>query len=1192
MLLKSLELQGFKSFPDKTKLTFNKGLTAVVGPNGSGKSNISDAVRWVLGEQSNKTLRGDKMEDVIFNGTALRKPQGFAEVTLTLDNSTRTLGVDSDEVSLTRKYYRSGESEYLINGAAVRLKDINELLMDTGLGKDGYSIIGQGRIAEIVGAKSTERREIFEEAAGITKFRYRKNESEKRLKQAEENLVRLRDILSELESRVEPLRVQSEKAEKFLKLAERKKILEITLWTKTLDKSNRNLAEQEDKIAAARRDYDRFEADIEKIETDIEDTYAAMQKCLTDMESLREQKSDVEAEISERGSRIAVLNNDISHLESNMERLRTEIASLELSDADAQKEIDVKKERIAENQTHIEQVEMLLADTEEKLLHLTSQSDAFEEKMAEYTNRLNQVTLEQTELQFKKSSAENTIAENNRQLDLVKNNIAAKQQELASAKAEQEEITLAFNKLDERAGQLQNTIKGYELKLQSRAQKQAEMNIALSKLDLQVREKQQKAKLLKDLEQNLEGYAYSVKSVLKQAKAGALRGVLGTVSQLIQVDSAYSIAVETALGGSMQHLVCDSENTAKAAIRMLKEQNGGRATFLPLTSVKGNELTENGLKGCPGYVALGSELVRAEEKYAGIIKSLLGRIVIAEDLDSAVVIAKQYHYRFKIVTLDGQVINAGGALTGGSQNKNSGLLSRKNDIAKLEEEAAQLLGKKTEAGQRLAELTAEVNKLTAEIEAIRSEIQVLNEDRIRFEGEEKRLAHIIGEDERQLADVDAEIKRMQEKNIGLAADLENYTARLAELNSERDDIQKIIQENSSSKENMTQERETLSVQISDCRIQKTEYIKDIENLQQAINDTISRRENAKEQKARLEEAISDIQTEIADNREKIRGCENAAATGKNEIEAIDAKISAINKQREGLEGQTTALRASERELSGKREEISRELARLEERKISIQKEYDDIIAKMWEEYQLTRTEADAMAIDVENLITAQRDLNEVKNKIRGLGNVNVGAIEEYKEVSERYRFLKGQISDVEESKSELTALISDLTVKMEDIFSESFREINGHFGRIFTELFGGGKGELVLTEPDNVLESGIEIKVQPPGKLIKNLASLSGGEQSFIAIAIYFAILKVRPSPFCILDEIEAALDDVNVVKYANYLRIMSDKTQFILITHRRGSMEEADVLYGVTMQEQGVSKLLTLRVSEVEQQLGMKNLQ
>lgn len=1192
MLLKSLELQGFKSFPDKTKLTFNKGLTAVVGPNGSGKSNISDAVRWVLGEQSNKTLRGDKMEDVIFNGTQARKPQGYAEVTLTLDNSSRSLAVESDEVSLTRKYYRSGESEYLINGAPVRLKDINELLMDTGLGKDGYSIIGQGKIAEIVGAKSNERREIFEEAAGITKFRYRKSESEKRLKQAEENLVRLRDILSELEGRVEPLRLQSEKAEKFLQLAERKKVLEITLWTKTLEKSKRNLNEQEDKIAISRHDYEKLETEIAQIESRIEDAYTAMQKCLSDMERLREEKDGMETAISEQGSQIAVLQNDIGHLQANIARAEEDIAAIDLSEEDAVREIDSKNTQIAAHRRQIEETEKHLAETEEKLLRLNAQSSAYEQKLLSVNERLNQIALEQTELRFQKNSGEMTVAENNRQLELVQNNIGLKQQELLQAKAEQEEIARSLEKMAEQEQQLQNAIKGYELKQKSRAEKLEQLKKEFDAVGLKIKETQQRAKLLRDLEQNMEGYAYSVKAVLKQAKAGALRGIFGTVSQLIQVDGAYSVAIETALGGAMQNLICDSEGTAKAAIRMLKEQNGGRATFLPLTSVKGNELNESGLKNCGGFVALGSELVRAEEKYSGVIRSLLGRIVVAEDLDSAVEIAKQYHYRFKIVTLDGQVINAGGSLTGGSQNKASGLLSRKNEIAKLETETQKLEQDRIQKETSLSALTAEVGKLTAEIDAIRSELQVLGEDRIRFEGEQKRLAHIIAEDERQLANVDAEITRTKAKNQELAAQIETCEEKLAALSAEETALSQAAQENSGSKDDLAAERKRLSAQLSDLRIEKTELLKDVENLSRSIEEIISRRANAKEQKEKIVETISALKTQIMENTDKIRSCEDSAAESKETIAQIENQISQINKERERMETQTTALRSSEREVSAKREEFGRELARLEERKISIQKEYDEIIAKLWEEYSLTRSEAAGIAIEVENIIAAQRDLNDVKSKIRALGSVNVGAIEEYKEVSERYVFLKKQIDDVEASKSELASLISDLTAKMEDIFTESFEKINQHFGRIFADLFGGGKGELLLTDPSDVLESGIEIRVQPPGKLIKNLAALSGGEQSFIAIAIYFAILKVRPSPFCILDEIEAALDDVNVVKYANYLRLMSDRTQFILITHRRGSMEEADVLYGVTMQEQGVSKLLALRVSEVEEQLGMQHIQ
>ncbi len=1191
MLLKSLELQGFKSFPDKTKLTFNKGLTAVVGPNGSGKSNISDAVRWVLGEQSNKTLRGDKMEDVIFLGTQTRKSQGFAEVTLTLDNASRSLAVDSDEVSLTRKYYRSGESEYLINGASVRLKDINELLMDTGLGKDGYSIIGQGRIAEIVGAKSNERREIFEEAAGITKFRYRKNESEKRLKQAEENLIRLRDILSELESRVEPLRIQSEKAKKFLEYAERKKVLEITLWLKNLDKSKKNMSEQEDKITSCKLEYDRYSEEIEQLEQQIGDAYSAMQKCVADIDDFRREQSEVEGQMSDQNRQIAVYHNDIGHWQSNIAQAEKDMASVKMSEEDAEREILEKQQKTEECRERIRQIAATIAQTEQELLRLSAISDDCETNAAQLNEKLNALLLEQNEVQFKKDNAERTIRENEQSIDMVQNNIELKKAELAKAEQDYRENQISFTHIAEREQQLHNSIKGYELKRDSRVKKQSETEQTFRQLDLKVKEKLQKSKLLKDLEQNLEGYAYSVKAVLKQAKAGALRGVFGTVSQIIDVDAAYSVAIETALGGAMQNLVCDNENTAKSAIRMLKDQNGGRATFLPLTSVRGTELSENGLKSCDGFIALGSELVKADPKYDGIIKSLLGRIAVVEDLDVAVNIAKQYHYRFKLVTLDGQVINAGGSLTGGSQNKTSGLLSRKNDIAQLEKEAADLTRQKAEAEEKLSELTAEVNKLNAEINAVLSELQTLSEDKIRFEGDQKRLEHIISEDQRQLSDVDAEINRMTEKNAELTAQIAEYEKRLQTLSEQLQEANDSLAKSNDRRDDLSNQRKTLSDAIADSRIEKAGCEKDIESLENAVSDIINRRKNAKEQLTRYQDEIASLHQKIADIQLQIQACTENTQAYKEEIAKLDGRISEYNAKRNDLEQMSHKLRESEKEKSGKQASVSQELARLEERKISIQKEYDDIISKMWEEYQLTRSEAMGIAVEIDNLITAQRDLNEIKSKIKGLGSVNVGAIEEYQEVSQRYTFMKNQIEDVEESKSELTALISDLTEKMESIFAESFQKINEHFGKIFVELFGGGKAELLLTEPNNVLESGIEIKVQPPGKIIKNLAALSGGEQSFIAIAIYFAILKVRPSPFCILDEIEAALDDVNVVKYANYLRLMSDNTQFILITHRRGSMEEADVLYGVTMQEQGVSKLLTLRVSEVEEQLGMKNI-
>ena len=1186
MFLKSIELQGFKSFPDRTKLSFNDGITAVVGPNGSGKSNISDAVRWVLGEQSTKTLRGAKMEDVIFIGTQNRKSQGFAQVSLTIDNTAHILNVESEEVTVTRTYYRSGESEYRINGASVRLKDVNELFMDTGLGRDGYSMIGQGRIAEIVGAKSNERREIFEEAAGISKFRYRKTEAERKLKAAQENLLRLKDILSELEDRVGPLKEQSEKAEQFLILAERKKVLELSLWMRTLERSNDALREQGDKLMRCQSDYDAAEAAADELDRRVGEVYEQAQQCQIEIDELRRKRESIEAESAERTARIAVLENDIGHHQSNIERLDGEIATYETSDADLDAQAASKKEAAGAKREELHALERQIAQKQDELLHLNERSEQVSSQSAALNQTINRLILDQTRINMTVLSAENAIAELEQNLAALTAQTAETEVSYDSAQSELSEVADGLTAVAEKQDELQNAMKGYELKAASRRKKLAELEEQSREIDLAVREKQQKAKLLSDLESNLEGFAYSVKAVLKQAKNGALRGVLGTVSQLISVDEKYSVAVETALGASLQHVVVDSEGTAKNAIRLLKEQKAGRATFLPLTSVKGSELNEPKLAACEGFISLASGLVTVDAKYDGIVRSLLGRIAVVDDLDTAAVIAKQFGYKFRIVTLDGQVVNAGGSFTGGSQNKNHGILSRKNEIEKLGREAEKLLAQKRAQDGELDALRNEVASLDAQLTAMNSELLVVQEDKIRFEGEQKRLQNLCSDLDAQKNTLASQIKLAMQKQQSHKETIEQSNTKGAAVQSELAAKQEELSALSGSKDNVGESRAALSAALSELKLSMIACEKDIDSLEAQAVDILRRKENALQLAGELREKRQALAASITAIEGEIEGLRAHIGQAGDERTKIDQEIAAKAKERETLEGSITGIRTEQKQKLDEREKFSRELARLEERKISLQNEYDSIISRLWEEYNLTRSEAQRLAEPVENVINAQRDLSGVKSKIKALGTVNVAAIEEYKEVNERYEFLTAQCKDVEDSVSGLLRLIHDLTMQMQEIFIENFHKINEHFGRIFKELFGGGKAELTLTDEENVLDCGIEIYVQPPGKIIKNLAALSGGEQAFVAIAIYFAILKVRPAPFCILDEIEAALDDVNVVKYAEYLRSMSDKTQFIAITHRRGTMEEADVLYGVTMQEEGVSKLLELPVSEIEKQL------
>ncbi len=1187
MRLRSLEIQGFKSFPDKTKINFNQGMTAVVGPNGSGKSNISDAMRWVMGEQSTKTLRGGKMEDVIFAGTAARKPQGAATVSLTFDNRGRELSVDNDEVTVTRKYYRSGDSEYLINGEQVRLKDVNELFMDTGLGKDGYSMIGQGKIAEIVGAKSKERREIFEEAAGISKYRYRKAEAERKLSQAQENLLRLYDILGELEGRVEPLRIQSEKAAQFIELADRRKSLEVSLWLKTLDKYKDALKARENKYLIAKGDEERLILEIEAIEEKITNAYEEMKDCLLKSEEYQNIKTNLQNRIAELKSEIAVKQNDITHNEENILRIEEEIKRQKESDEQAEAEIVEKKARL---ESIKEELKTLTADREkrqEELTSLTKKGDDFDSRLQTLNDEGNRIVLDLSRFSMTVLNLENFKADELSRMQAVKEEKASLTSQIESEKETIEELKGLIKEIEDKKASITNTISGITLKLDARQAKYDESKEAFEKIDLSVKEKLQKAKLLNDLEENLEGFAFSVKTLMKAAKDGVLKGVDGTVAQLIDVKKEYSVAVETALGGALQDVVVKDEAVTKAGIRLLTEKKAGRATFLPLTSVNGRLLEVAGLDDYAGYVALASELVKYDEKYENVVRFLLGRIVVVDDLDTAIAISRKHGYKFKIVTLDGQQVNPGGSFTGGSAAKNQGILSRKNEAEKLREEAKRLEEDKAIQEFKLNELSEQIKALQATREGANSEMIVANEDYLRFSGDlqhhEQYLSQLSARNvllEGQLEESEKKLKKA-ENDIAEAKDnTEKLTVRQNELKAE-------LSEFAGSQGDLTKEREELSDALSKLGLREIELHKDTENLLIMITELSGRKLKSDEEKASLEAQKQGYLDTIEGLKSEVSEKEAEGITFASQIEEYEQKIKDVLEKRTQIEGETTKLRAEEKEVSAKKEAAAGELARLEEQKLSAQKDYDNIISRLWEDYELTRSEAAEIAVEIEDTSAAQKELNSVKNKIKSLGTVNLSAIEEYKEVSERYAFLKEQVSDASRSKDELTRLISALTKEMEAIFTESFAKINEHFGRIFVELFGGGRANLSLSDPEDILESGIDINVQPPGKIIKNLASLSGGEQSFVAIAIYFAILKVRPSPFCVLDEIEAALDDVNVTKYASYLRMLSDKTQFIMITHRRGTMEEADMLYGVTMQEEGVSKLLDLKVSEIEGKLG-----
>ncbi|MBQ7124251.1 MAG: chromosome segregation protein SMC [Oscillospiraceae bacterium] len=1183
MFLKYLELSGFKSFPDKTRLNFGRGMTAVVGPNGSGKSNISDAVRWVLGEMSTKALRGGKMEDVIFNGTHLRHAHGFAEVRICFDNSDRALAYDSDEVVVSRKYYRNGDSDYRIGEKTCRLKDINELFMDTGLGRDGYSIIGQGKIAEIVSAKPAQRREIFEEAAGISKFRYRKEEAEKSLSKADDNLLRLRDNLSSLEERVGPLLEQSEKAKKFLEYAEEKKSLEISVWMRSLHRLKSQLAEQNSTIGVYQTEYDALDADYNDAENRINALYEELRDLDATVEQKREEISQNETALGELTAKAAVCQNDIEHNNSEISRIDEEIASLSSDGSESEAAIELRRKELDEKEAESKK----LFDEQQRLNSLgesisAEKSAAMEEK-ASLEEKVSGIDTELGHISVVLATAKNDKAQYSERLEQLSLSASQKLALIDGYKEELMEVNDLLEEIEDKTESINNSKAGMMMKRDLRKNQLAALEEKRNKIRREGENFAQRAKLLQDLERNMEGFGQSVKYVLDKGAAGSLRGILEPVSKILSVDAKYSLAVETAVGAALQNIVVTDEDAAKKAIKMLKEQGRGRVTFLPLTSVKGSRLDEKGLSSCEGFIGIGCDLVKNDSKYDGIVKSVLGRIVVAEDLDCAVAIAKKYGYKFRIVTLDGQLVNAGGSLTGGSSVKSAGLLSRKQEIDELLKKAAA-------SEKLLAEGEGEYNKLKEEISAMEadalateSELRTLSEDKIRAEGEKKRLLMQISD--AQAAGTEAETQRgILGKAISEAESrIAEYEGHLSDRTGKKEKLLKEVSLIDEKIAAIGEKEAKNAADISAIALSDAIIRKDMEAIEGAIAQLLESGEQRSEKIAVLNERKATIADKNSALSAEIKEIEDEKLCLGTLSEDNRTEITALFAQRQDFERRTTEERTAQKNTVGRREEASVRLAKARAHLDDMQKDYDRIISQLWDEYAITYSMAEEIAEEITEPQKAQRRLSELRSKIKALGNVNISAIEEFKEVSERYEFMKAQIEDAEKSRDELRGLIRSLMGQMRTIFLDRFTQIAGNFAVVFKELFGGGEAKLFLTDPDNVLDSGIEITVQPPGKIINNLASLSGGEQTFVAIAIYFAILKVRPAPFCILDEIEAALDEANVDRYADYLLRLTENTQFIAITHRRGTMEHADRLYGVTMQEEGVSKLLELTLAEVE---------
>ncbi len=1182
MYLKAIEMQGFKSFPDKTVLDFGKGITAVVGPNGSGKSNLSDAMRWVLGEQSTKNLRGSKMEDVIFSGTDSRRAVGFAEVTLKLDNSDSALNNPEKTVTVTRRYYRSGESEYKINGEQARLRDIHELFMDTGLGRDGYSMVSQGKIETLISGKSDDRRDMLEEAAGISHYRYRRADAMRRLNQAEENLLRLRDILTELEGRVGPLKVQSEKAQKFLEYAGEKKNLEIGIWLFTIEKAKNDLREYEKKIIITDAQYKEVCKNLDEIAEKIENSILDAQKITVAIDEIRRSSAQLEEQAALLESQVAVQENTIEHNNETIKRIEREKTEETDTDSQISEQMEAAQRIINDLKLTIEAKKVTLDSFSGQLASLTDENSKSAQKSVELSEKVSALSLSIADSRVVVSTASSSIEEIENRIKAIDEGITAQTPIIEALENERNEVKAELEKIEERATELNNAVSGIELLAKTRLEKLNKLKEQENALKNELHIKKSRLNMLSDLEKNMEGYQGSVKSVMREVTRNTLKGIHAPVSQLITVKEKYSLAIETALGNALQNIVTDTENDAKKAIGYLKESHAGRATFLPLTAIKGRELQESGLDDCFGYINLASSLVEYDEKYTEIIKSLLGRTVVAEDLDAAIAIAKKYTYKFKIVTLDGQVVNAGGSMTGGAKLQNAGILSRGNQLEKLKKECEETEEKLNLLSKDVLSQQESASSVSAELDGCKAEITALAEDKIRVEGvlalkngnlQNLNDAKNSAEEEKQQLK-----ERIDSINDGAAS----AKIKLEELQKELQTVEAELSTLTGDRESISEKREKLTEEASQINLDIATAEKEIEAKQEEITRLQGRATSHKDKLSQLNSEIEEIEAKNEEIKQRIEVLNSEAFGLREQSAASKEKIAAEISKREQFEQESGKLRLLEREKNEEKEKLSGENARLTERRDTLQKDFDDIQNKLYDEYELTRREAEELNIEIPDIPEAKKRLNELKGKIRGLGNVNVSAIEEYKEVSERYSFMHGQVNDVEKSKAELIKLINELTGKMGAQFKEQFDKINFSFGQTFAELFGGGKASLVLTDENDVLECDIDIKVQPPGKNVQNISLLSGGEKGLSAIALLFSILKINPCPFCIFDEVEAALDDVNVARYASYVRRMTDNTQFILITHRRGTMEEADMLYGVTMQEKGVSKLLELKTAEM----------
>ena len=1185
MYLKSLEIQGFKSFPDKTVLNFGEDITAIVGPNGSGKSNISDAIRWVMGEQSTRTLRGSKMEDVIFGGTEKRAQVGFAQVTLVIDNTGRVFPMEESEVAVTRRYYRSGESEYYINRQAVRLRDVNELFMDTGMGHEGYSIIGQGKIDELLSVKSGERRGVFEEAAGISKYRHRKEDAERKLLRTEENLLRINDKIAELTLQIEPLRDQSEKAKRYLLLHGELRSLEVSVWVDQLmelQRSTRRLATDLDSARCGLASANEELSALYQYREQFGEKMAAMDE---KTDAVRFEVSALESKIGEKESEIAVMQSDAAHYKTDIERIRTELLEQDDRTGNLREQMKQQKERIARIDEECDALTAalkgLLAEAEQASSSAGSVADEVETLRAKEAISVAEAAEVRSELSALKTGAEN-LTERSCAVSEELEHTKTKREE---QRCEMEENRRALSQAEEDRASVENIIRGHEMRLESRRQKTAAAADRALKATMECNAMESRIRLLSEMQKEYEGFSKAVRVVMQAAERKTLQGIFGPVASLIEVEDAYTVAIETALGGGMQNIVVQREEDAKAAISYLKQRDGGRATFLPISAMRGDELREQ-VRQEPGFVGVASTLVRCEERYQGVFRNLLGRTVVVEDLNRGIAMARKFGSRFRIVTLDGQIMNRGGSMTGGSVSRSTGVLTRANELNRLQEQLTGLRRNADEAAKEQTEAERDLRAASYELEVAEGQKRQAEDAVLRLKTERER-DRVLFDTLQHRADVLlAEQKSLMSRLAEHDAAAKKAEHRIEKLEQESRQLRQQALEKVSGHSNLQAKAGALSDSIFSRREEMARLTAERSTILSALSDLERVCDDLMNDRGARGQLVLQYERAEAELLRKIEEQQNGIAVLREQGSVCRACLEKLSKEKLAMEAERTRKDRESREKNEEVLRLERETARLEQKKATTAMEEKQILDKLWDTYELSYEDAKSQSLTLASVPKANRRIGELRREINSLGTPNLGAIEEFERVNTRYEYLTAQSSDVQKAKADLLSVIKEITGEMKQIFKEQFTIIDESFRATFLELFGGGQARLELEDENDILNCGIEIKVQPPGKSLKTISLLSGGEKAFVAIALYFAILKVHPTPFCVMDEIEAALDEANVVRYAKYMRRIAGKTQFIVITHRRGTMEEADVLYGVTMQERGVSRVLTINLNDMAREL------